>query len=559
MTASEQHHLIISKLNSQVNKVPTFEQLKLYFSEATYILEDCPKEKKFAFSVSNFAKKWCEKLYMSTQDKKFWYLYWDLMKFEAPHLLDSYCIYIERNRPAKERFYLPRRKTLIKVVRELQALEDDELDEIFIHMPARVGKSQIITMASVWHCCRDMESSNLYATYKESLGGAFIDGVKEIITDPTYVNSEIFPKAKIAATDAKANKLWLGRKKKYASLSGKGLESGLNGEYDANGWLIIDDIIEGIQDVMNPDTLKRKQDVFDNNLMSRAKEKCKIIYNGTIWSLHDIYMDRQSFLESNPKASDVRWNILKIPALDPETDESNFDYQFGVGFSTKYYQMKRAKFEENDDMSSWFAQYQQEPIEREGAVFDPHIMRFYEELPAEEPTRICAACDVALGGGDYLSMPLAYVYEDGSVYIEDVVFDKRGKEVTQKKVVEMLIKHDCGSAFFESNQGGIGYKDEVVQMLKEKDFRLRVETAYAPNNMRKFDRIWDKRPEIIEFYFKADKCRSAEYRKFMQNVFNYTETGTNKHDDAPDSLASLASFIRNRKRIKRARVMQSPI
>lgn len=67
--------------------------------------------------------------------------------------------------------------------------------------------------------------------------------------------------------------------------------------------------------------------------------------------------------------------------------------------------LKRAKFEENDDMASWFSQCQQEPIERDGAVFNPEHMNFYNGvLPNEEPVKIVSACDVALGGSDYLAM-----------------------------------------------------------------------------------------------------------------------------------------------------------
>lgn len=42
-------------------------------------------------------------------------LYWNLLLFEAPDLLDSYCLYVEKDRKPQERFYQPRRKTLIKV------------------------------------------------------------------------------------------------------------------------------------------------------------------------------------------------------------------------------------------------------------------------------------------------------------------------------------------------------------------------------------------------------------------------------------------------------------
>lgn len=484
--------------------------------------------------------------------------YYDLLLYEAPYILDSYILYIEKNRPKKERFYEPRRKTLKQVVDKLQELEDGKLDELFIHMAPRVGKSQIITLAMSWHCAKDAEKSNLYVTYKEGLGGAFLTGVMEIWTDPTYCFSDVFPKVKVADTDSKNHKVDLVRKKKYKTLSGKGLESGLNGEYDAYGWMVLDDILEGIQDVLNPDTLKRKQIIFDNNVMSRKKEQCKLIHNGTIWSLHDLYSDRLDFLQNNPEAKNIRYDILKIPALD-ENDESNFDYDYGVGYTTQYYRTLRAKFEENDDMASWYAQYQQEPIERDGAVFNPEHMRFYNGvLPEEEPYRICAACDVALGGEDFLAFAVAYMYEDGSIYIDDVVFDNSEKKITKPKVANMIIDNDVGSAFFEANQGGEGYKDEIEELLKKKGRKINLRSEYAPTNMRKTQRIWDKAGSIREFYFRDVGCRSQEYRKFMTNLYSFTVTGKNKHEDAADCLASLAYFIEGNWSMAKIEVPKNP-
>ena len=67
-------------------------------------------------------------------------IYYKLLKMEAPDVLDSYMLYVEKNRKRRDRFYEPRRKTLKLVTDKLQLLEDDELDELFVHMPARVGK-----------------------------------------------------------------------------------------------------------------------------------------------------------------------------------------------------------------------------------------------------------------------------------------------------------------------------------------------------------------------------------------------------------------------------------
>ena len=525
----------------------------------------------YAMKISKYAHEMAGYMAAQTGSGEFDDLYWKYLLLEAPELLDSYCLYIEKNRKPQERFYQPRRKTLIKVVNKLQALEDDELDELFLHQPARTGKSQIITMGTAWHCSRNSEKSNLYVTYKEGLGGAFIDGCMEIWTDPTYCHSDVF-RSIVARTDAKNHKVDLDRKKKYATLSGKGLESGLNGEYDAYGWLILDDILEGIQDVLNPDILKRKQIVFDNNVMSRKKEQCKLILNGTIWSLHDLYMDRLAFLQNNQEAKNIRFDVLKIPALDPETDESNFDYDYGVGFTTAYYRLTRAKFEENDDMAGWFAQYQQEPIERDGALFNPEHMNFYNGvLPSEEPLKIVAACDVALGGSDYLAMPIAYVYEDGSVYIHDLIFDNSEKSITMPRVIEKIISNNVGTAFFEANNGGEGYKDEVDEQLKKKGKEINLVSKFAQqmilstgghaskSQMRKEQRIWDSAADIRKFFFRDTGYQNAEYRKFMNNVYGFTMTGKNKHDDAPDALASLAVFLKKWSGTTKASAVRNPL
>lgn len=420
--------------------------------------------------------------------------------------------------------------------------------------------SQLMTMYATWHCARDMERSNLYVTYKEGLGGAFLEGVKEIITDPTYCFADVFPEAKIVDTDAKNNKLDLGRKKKYKTLSGKGLESGLNGEYDAYGIMILDDILEGVQDVMSPEVLKRKQTIFDNNVMSRPKESCKIIYNGTIWATNDLFMNRLNFLENDPSVKNVRYDVIKIPALDPETDESNFDYKYGVGYSTEYYRARRAKFEMNDDLAGWWSQCQQEPIDRTGTVFNPEHMRYYSTLPEKPLLKIIAHCDVALGGGDYLSFPVVYCFEDGTMYMEDVVFDNSEKHITQPQVMSKIINHNLSSAHFEANQGGEGYKDDIKRLLIEQGRKdINISSDWAPSTMRKEQRIWDRAEAIREIYFKDPQHRHKQYQAFMNNLFSFTMVhNKRKHEDAADSLAGLIDFDLHGSGVATVQAIQNP-
>lgn len=505
----------------------------------------------------NLFEVWCQK---EKKPMELLNRHYEVLRTMAPYYLEPFMLYVEKNRPRRERFYEPRMNPLGKVVEKLQALEDDELDELFVHMPARVGKTQLTTLFTVWHCARDTERSNLYVTYKEGLGGAFLDGVKEIITDPTYCFSEVFPDVKLGDTDAKNNKMDLNRTKKYKTLSGKGLESGLNGEYDAYGIMILDDILEGVQDVMSPEVLKRKQTIFDNNVMSRPKESCKIIYNGTIWATNDLFMNRLNFLENDPSVKNVRYDVIKIPALDPETDESNFNYKYGVGYSTEYYRARRAKFEMNDDLAGWWSQCQQEPIDRTGAVFNPEHMRYYSTLPEKPLLKVIAHCDVALGGGDYLSFPVVYCFEDGTMYMEDVVFDNSEKHITQPQVVSKIINHNLSSAHFEANQGGEGYKDDIKTKLAEQGRKdINISSDWAPSTMRKEQRIWDKAEAIREIYFKDPQHRHKQYQAFMNNLFSFTMVhNKRKNDDAADSLAGLIDFDLHGSGVATVQAIQNP-
>ena len=494
--------------------------------------------------------------------------YYDFLRLVAPYDLDSYMLYVEKERMRRDRFYEPRRKTLQKVCKGLQRLEDDKLDELFIHMPARTGKSQMITMYSTWHCARDTEKSNLYVTYKEGLGSAFLDGFVEIMTDPTYLFKDVFPDVIITDSDAKNNKLDLGtskkRTKKYKSISGKGLESGLNGEYDAYGVLICDDVLAGVEDVLSDEVLKRKKTIFDNNVMSRPKENCKKIYNGTIWATNDIFMDRLEFLETSPDAVGTRWDVIKIPALDPETDETNFDYDYGVGYSTKYWRMRRSKFEMNNDLAGWFSQCQQEPIDRTNALFRPEDMNYYSVLPSDEPVKVISHIDVALGGADYLAMPVAYYYEDedGSLvgYVEDVVFDNAEKHVTEPEVISKVKKHQIKNLHVEANAGGEGYADDIRRLLKEDGYKqiCNITTGFAPVTKRKQQRIWDNAEAIRKLYFKDPQHRDKQYNAFMNNLFGFSLNMRKRaHDDAPDSLSGLVDFERDGSGITMATVTGS--
>lgn len=464
--------------------------------------------------------------------------------FDAPHDLDAYLQYLEWARKPEERFYLPRRRIMRRVAASLQKLVDNELDELFLSFPPRTGKTTMLMMFATWLLGREPERSNLYSAYSDIITSAFYTGCLEIINDPvTYLWHDVFPAARIVSTNAKDETLNIDRKKRYPSLTCRSLYGTLNGACDCNGLLMADDLIGGIEEALNQDRMISAWTKVDNNLIPRAKESAKILWCGTRWSMIDPAGLRMDLLLNDERFKDRRYEIINLPALD-EHDESNFNYLFGVGFSTDYYHQRRASFERNNDMASWMAQYMGEPIERAGALFEPKYMQFYNGvLPDDEPVRIFMAVDPAFGGGDFTSAPICYQYEDGSIYVHDIVFNDGDKRITQPLLVKKILEHQVQAAQFELNRSTASYKEDIEKELKERGYRLNITTRMPPNNIAKEYRIRDKAPEIRELYFREEGKRHKEYSQFMQNLYSFKIVGKNKNDDAADSMAQVVDMI----------------
>ena len=495
--------------------------------------------------------------------KVFVVLYWDIMLWLAPHDFDSYMIYLEKNRKPADRFYQPRRKQLKPIVDAFQELKDNKLDQLFISLPPRVGKTTIVSFAFSWQLGRRPDLSNLYSSYGGYVTKTFYNGMLEIILDDnTYCWSEIFPESKLAATDAQDLRIDIERRKKYPTLTCRSIDGALNGGADCQGWLCGDDLVEGIEEAMSPDRLAKKWSVVLNNLFSRQVgaigvdgDTGKTILCGTRWSLYDPIGRQIELLESNPDYANIRWKSVVVPALD-ENEESNFDYEYGKGMTTAQYKQRRAAMEEAGNIADWEAQYMNNPIERNGQLFDPTTMRFYNGvLPEEEPDRIFSFVDVAFGGGDYVSAPVAYQYGD-AVYIHDVVFNNGDKYVTRPLIVGLFKRNNVGSACFEGTKTTDDYREWIDTKLQADGIRINIMTKAASTRKRKEERIFEKAPEIREFYYRDASHRSPEYAAFMRNVQSFTMTGKNKWDDGPDSLAGLCDMIR--RSAFKARVIQRP-
>lgn len=478
------------------------------------------------------------------QQGKFYAIYKNCLRFDAVDRFDSFLLYLELDRPIPERFYMVRRKVLKRVVDALQKLENDELDELYLSMPPRVGKTTLCLFFSIWIMGRDSERSNLYCSYSDIITAAFYNGVLEILTDKvTYKFAEIFPDCDIKCTNAKEEYIDLQRKKRYHSFTMRSLYGTLNGATDASGYIIADDLISGIEEALNKDRMVSAWSKVSNNLLTRAKEHAKLLFIGTRWSIVDPIGVRREMLENDEAFKNVRYEVIDLPAVD-ENGNSNFDYDHGKGFSTDYYTKKRAEFERKDDIASWDAQYMQKPVERTGSLFEPDSLRYYNgELPPEMPDAVWSVTDPSYGGGDYVAKPILYIYGN-DIFVHDVVFSNLDKKNTIPMCVQKIIQHHVTREQVEGTKSTQSYSDDLSKALKDAGYALAVTSKPASTKQGKQDRITNRAPDIRDnFIFRSSGNRSKEYQAFMEQVFAFKIIGKNVHDDAPDSLAMAAEMI----------------
>ena len=453
----------------------------------------------------------------------------------APYSFHCYLLALEWYRPPEKKFYPPRRKVLKTLVDDLQDLGDKKLDFLGISLPPRVGKSTLCIFFMTWIMGRSPDSANVMSGHSDKLTDGFYRELLSILTDSSqYAWAEIFPAVPIVDNSAKNETIDLDKKKRFPTMTCRSISGTLTGavEIGSDGILYCDDLIEDLEESLNPARLQAKYDAYLNQLKDRKKLGAVELMVGTRWNTADPLGRIQEQYADNP-----RYRFRVIPALN-EDNESNFNYQYGLGFDTAYY----LDMKESIDDATWCAKYQGSPYVREGLLFpEDELLTYNGVLPDGDPAKI-SVCDVAWGGGDSLSMPIVYMFGT-DVYIHDVVFNRGDKKVTRPVVVGKLKQHLPHKVRFEADNGGHEYADKVDEELRKDGIHINVFSRKAPNKQSKLARIIQFAPDIKRFYFLADRYRSKEYREFMKQVTTFVQTGKNPHDDAPDSLAMVADEI----------------
>ena len=468
---------------------------------------------------------------------EFFDLYKRSLLFDARESFDSYLLYMEINRDTKKRFYQPRRKVLKQVVDALQELDSGELELLAISLPPGSGKTTLAIFYLTWLAGKYPDEPNLTGSHSNSLVRGVYDECLRVMDEKgEYLWKDVFPDVKVSNTNAKDCRIDVGKRKRFETLEFTSIGTGNAGLYRASRLLYCDDLVSGVEVAFSKERLDKLWETYTTDLRQRKiGDHCKELHIATRWSVHDVIGRLESRYDGDKRAK-----FIVIPALD-ENDESNFDYDYGVGFNTEFYRQQRDIM----DNASWKALYMNQPIEREGLLYSADELRRYFELPDGEPDAILSVCDTKDKGTDYCVMPFAYKYGN-DYYIDKIICDNSNPEVVEARLSSELVSRKVQMSRFESNSAGGKIAEKVQSEVKKSGGRTKITTKYTTAN--KETKIIVNSPYVKEhFLFKDDSIitNDKEYKKALNFLCSYTMSGKNKHDDVPDAMAMLAEYVQD--------------
>ena len=483
---------------------------------------------------------------------------YEVLLLEAQNkIVDSYFQYIEKKREPKDRFYMPRRKQLIKIglVDALQGMIDDKYDILCVSLVPGAGKS---TIEKFFHSAVAgwfPKDYSLFYSHSGDITRMYYDGVYDIVTnDDDYAWHDIFPNLSVTSTNAKMEQFNIGKYKPFPSVQCTSVGSKNAGKVRASKFLLVDDMIGGIEEALNPTTLDKLWDKYAVDARQRKTQDtdgkpCKEIHIATRWSVHDVIGRIQNMYIGNPRVK-----TISVPDVDPVTGESNFDYEYG-GFTKEFFADQQLLMDE----ISYRCLYKQEPIEREGLLFPDDKIRRYFNLPHGEPEIITAQCDTKGKGTDYFVMPILQKYGEDYYCVDCVCDNTADYEMQYENASNALVNNQVQECEFERNAGGDRVAMEVNKRVENKGWICNI--TDVPTETNKEARIFQCSNWILQHIIFKDQSLykpNEPYGVMVSLLKRYSVTGKKQLDDVPDVFSNFALRMTQGSRIAKVEAVHNP-
>lgn len=568
---------LISTVNGYENYIQVHgvdEQVIDAMEEAARVAILTEKDVEYGLKVSARAKELTEQFIFQSTGGTPWDLekysfqnkvsyeildkYYGILLLEAQNkVVDSAFQYLEKKREPKERFYMPRRKQFLKIglIDALQGMIDDRYDILCVSLVPGAGKTTVEKMFHALVAGWFPRDFSLFYSHSGDITRMYYDGVYDIVTnEEEYTWNEIFPNLSVTSTNAKMEQFNVGKYKSFLSVQCTSVGSKNAGKVRASKFLLVDDMIGGIEEAMNPIILDKLWDKYavdarQRKIQDTDGKNCKEIHIATRWSVHDVIGRIQNMYEGNPRVK-----VIAVPDVDPVTGESNFEYEFS-GFTKEFFEDQQLLM---DDIS-YRCLYKQEPIEREGLLFPEDKIRRYLNLPHGEPEIVTGQCDTKGKGTDYFVLPVLQKYGEDYYCVDCVCDNTADYEMQYENAANVLTNNKVQECEFERNAGGDRVAMEVNKRVEAKGWICNI--TDTPTETNKEARIFQCSNWILQHVIFKDPSLykpNDPYGVMMSLLKRYSVSGKKQLDDVPDVFSNFALRVTNGNNVAKVEAAVNP-
>ena len=568
---------LISTVNGYENYIQVHgvdEQVIDAMEEAARVAILTEKDVEYGLKVSARAKELTEQFIFQSTGGTPWDLekysfqnkvsyeildkYYGILLLEAQNkVVDSAFQYLEKKREPKERFYMPRRKQFLKIglIDALQGMIDDRYDILCVSLVPGAGKTTVEKMFHALVAGWFPRDFSLFYSHSGDITRMYYDGVYDIVTnEEEYTWNEIFPNLSVTSTNAKMEQFNVGKYKSFPSVQCTSVGSKNAGKVRASKFLLVDDMIGGIEEAMKPIILDKLWDKYavdarQRKIQDTDGKNCKEIHIATRWSVHDVIGRIQNMYEGNPRVK-----VIAVPDVDPVTGESNFEYEFS-GFTKEFFEDQQLLM---DDIS-YRCLYKQEPIEREGLLFPEDKIRRYLNLPHGEPEIVTGQCDTKGKGTDYFVLPVLQKYGEDYYCVDCVCDNTADYEVQYENAANVLTNNKVQECEFERNAGGDRVAMEVNKRVEAKGWICNI--TDTPTETNKEARIFQCSNWILQHVIFKDLSSykpNEPYGVMMSLLKRYSVSGKKQLDDVPDVFSNFALRVTNGNNVAKVEAAVNP-
>lgn len=568
---------LISTVNGYENYIQVHgidEQVMDAMAEAARVAILTEKDVEYGLKVSARSKELTEQFIFQSTGGTPWDLekysfqnkisyeildkYYGILLLEAQNkVVDSAFQYLEKKREPKERFYMPRRKQFLKIglTQALQGMIDDKYDILCVSLVPGAGKTTVEKMFHALVAGWFPRDFSLFYSHSGDITRMYYDGVYDIVTNTEeYTWNEIFPDLSVTSTNAKMEQFNVGKYKSFPSVQCTSVGSKNAGKVRASKFLLVDDMIGGIEEAMNPIILDKLWDKYavdarQRKIQDTDGKNCKEIHIATRWSVHDVIGRIQNMYEGNPRVK-----VIAVPDVDPVTGESNFEYEFS-GFTKEFFEDQQLLM---DDIS-YRCLYKQEPIEREGLLFPEDKIRRYLNLPHGEPEIVTGQCDTKGKGTDYFVLPVLQKYGEDYYCVDCVCDNTADYEMQYENAANVLTNNKVQECEFERNAGGDRVAMEVNKRVEAKGWICNI--TDTPTETNKEARIFQCSNWILQHVIFKDPSLykpNDPYGVMMSLLKRYSVSGKKQLDDVPDVFSNFALRVTNGNNVAKVEAAVNP-